>query len=253
MSDLTYTAFHDTYLSMISKDLAGYENNYELFSSDELIHKLYKVSDLLIDNARKFNLTSILDPTEIIRKHIIDSLIPLGLLLEEGFTSGSILDVGTGAGFPLLPWSCALSDRDVKLTGLDATAKKITHILETGDAAGLSNLTAIQARAEEASQTAMRESFSLVTARAVADLPVLMELCGAFVAQDGLFAPLKSHSESEIEASRTAAKTLGLRLEKVISYVIPGGDHRSLVIYRKVSPTPKKYPRKYSDISKKPL
>ena len=253
MSDLIYSSFRDTYLSMISKDLAGYKNNYELFSSEELIRKLFKVSDLLIDNAKKFNLTSILDPAEIIRKHLIDSLIPLGLLLDEGFVSGSVLDVGTGAGFPLLPWSCALAEYDVKLTGLDATAKKITHILQTGDAAGLSGLDAMQARAEEAAQTAMRESFSLVTARAVADLPVLIELCGAFVVQDGIFAPLKSHSEAEIEASRTAAKTLGLRLEKVIPYVIPGGDHRSLVIYRKVSPAPKKYPRKFSDISKKPL
>jgi 16S rRNA (guanine527-N7)-methyltransferase len=99
----------------------------------------------------------------------------------------------------------------------------------------------------------MRESFSLVTARAVADLPVLMELCAAFIAPDGIFAALKSHSESEIEASAAAAKTLGLKFEKVINYVIPGGDHRSLVIYRKVSQTPKKYPRKYSDISKKHL
>ncbi len=253
MSDLSYTSFKETYLSMISPELAGFAGNYQLFSSEKLIGKLFTVTNLLIDNARKFNLTSILEPTEIIRKHLIDSLIPLGLILDEGFCSGSILDVGTGAGFPLLPWSCALDGYDVKLTGLDATAKKITHILETRDAAALSHLDAIQGRAEEAAQTSMRESFSLVTARAVADLPVLMELCAAFVSPNGLFAPLKSHAENEIEASAAAAKILGLRLEKVISYVIPGGDHRSLVIYRKVSQTPKKYPRKYSDITKKHL
>lgn len=253
MSDLSYSSFKETYLSMISADLAGYAENYDLFSSEELVKKLFTVSDLLIDNAKKFNLTSILEPSEIIRKHLIDSLIPLGLILNEGFRSGSVLDVGTGAGFPLLPWSCALSEFDVKLTGLDATAKKITHILQTRDAAALSNLDAMQGRAEEAAQTAMRENFSLVTARAVADLPVLMELCASFIAPDGIFAALKSHSESEIEASAAAAKTLGLKFEKVINYVIPGGDHRSLVIYRKVSQTPKKYPRKYSDISKKHL
>jgi len=253
MSDLNYSSFRETYLSMISPDLAGFSENYPLFSSEELIKNLFTVSDRLIDNAKKFNLTSILDPAEIIRKHLIDSLIPLGLILNEGFRSGSVLDVGTGAGFPLLPWSCALAGHDVKLTGLDATAKKITHILETRDAAALSNVDAMQGRAEEAAQTSMRESFSLVTARAVADLPVLMELCAAFVAPDGLFAALKSHSESEIASSQAAAKILGLKFEKVINYEIPGGDHRSLVIYRKVSETPKKYPRKYSDISKKSL
>lgn len=255
MSELTYTHFHDRYLAMISRDLPGYTNHFPLFSSEAIAERLFLVADKLIDNAKKFNLTSILEPEEIIRKHLIDSLIPLGLLLDENLPVDSILDVGTGAGFPLLPWACALTDysKTAHLLGMDATGKKITHIKETRDAVGLTNLDAVQARAEEAAATELRETFSLVTARAVADLPVLMELCAPFVAPRGYFASLKGHAASEIEAARAAAEKLGLTFVRAISYEIPGGDCRTLVIYRKIHATPQKYPRRYADILKKPL
>lgn len=253
MSDLSYTNFRDRYLAMISPDLPGFSNNFSRFSDEPVIDRLFRVADKLVDNAKKFNLTSILEPGEIIRKHLIDSLIPLGLLLDENLPISSILDVGTGAGFPLLPWACALHKSDIRLLGMDATGKKISHILETRDTIGLSNLDAIQARAEEAAQGNMRESFTIVTARAVADLPVLMELCAPFTALGGHFAALKGHAEPEIDASRKAAKALGLSFIKSIPYEIPGGDRRALVIYRKMQPTPHKYPRRYADITKKPL
>lgn len=253
MSELNYIDFTTDYLSLLSAEPAGYANNLERFTSEEVIQRLYKVSERLIDNAKKFNLTSILEPREIIRKHLIDSLIPLGLLLDEKIAMTSILDVGTGAGFPLLPWACALADDDVTLTGLDATAKKISHINETAAYVGLTKLTAIQGRAEEVAAAEMRETFSLVTARAVADLPVLMELCAGFVAKGGYFAALKGHADDEIANSTGAADVLGLELVKSISYEIPGGDSRALVLYRKLRPTPKKYPRRYAEICKKPL
>lgn len=253
MSDLTYTNFRERYLAMISPALPGFADNYKRFSNEAVMTSLFHVTDKLIDNAKKFNLTSILEPGEIIRKHLIDSLIPLGLLLDENLPIHSILDVGTGAGFPLLPWACALADDDISLLGMDATGKKISHILETRDAIGLSHLDAVQARAEEATSGDMRESFTVVTARAVADLPVLMELCAPFAALGGYFAALKGHADSEIEASKRAAKTLGLEFIKSIPYKIPGGDQRALVLYRKIQPTPIKYPRRYADITKKPL
>lgn len=253
MSDLNFTAFLTDYLTLASPDLTGFANNLDRFTSEDVIWRLYKVSDKLIDNAKKFNLTSILEPREIIRKHLIDSLIPLGLLLDEKLPISNILDVGTGAGFPLLPWACALADDNISLVGLDATAKKISHITETAEYIGLTHLSAMQARAEEAAATDMRETFTVVTARAVADLPVLIELCAAFVAPGGHFAALKGHADDEIESSKAAAKVLGLDFVKSITYEIPGGDSRALVIYRKMRPTPRKYPRRYAEITKKPL
>ncbi|MBQ4354119.1 MAG: 16S rRNA (guanine(527)-N(7))-methyltransferase RsmG [Clostridia bacterium] len=253
MSDLTYSTFREHYLSMISPELPGFATHFDRFSDESVIESLFTVSDKLIDNAKKFNLTSILEPGEIIRKHLIDSLIPLGILLSEGIAISNILDVGTGAGFPLLPWACALKNDDISLTGMDATAKKISHILEARDAAALPHLTALQGRAEELASTAMRESFTLVTARAVADLPVLMELCAPFVTPGGYFAALKGHAEEEVKASARAASVLGLEIVRTENYLLPGGDARSLVLCRKMTPTPHKYPRRYADITKKPL
>lgn len=253
MSDLTYTAFKEAYLSMISPSLPGFANHFARFSADATVENLFTVTDKLIDNAKKFNLTSIVEPAEIIRKHLIDSLIPLGLILDEKIPLKTVLDVGSGAGFPLLPWACALDGEDTGLYGLDATRKKIDHILETRDAARLYCVEALQGRAEELAFSSMRESFSLVTARAVADLPVLMELCAPFVKKGGYFAALKGHAEQELESAGKAAKILGLGEPKVISYTIPGGDGRTLLLYKKEKATPLTHPRRYSEITKKPL
>ena len=222
--------------------------------SPEAVRRLWTVCDLLIDNAKRFNLTAILEPEEIVRKHVADSLIPLALLRDLGIRPASadaILDVGTGAGFPLLPWACVLPS--VPMTGLDATAKKISHIRASADAAGLSNVVAVQGRAEEAAREDMRERYSLVTARAVAALPVLCELCAPLVKPGGVFCALKSHAEEEIREASRAATLLGLDEPSVTAYEIPGGDMRTLVVYRKTRPTPAKYPRRYAEITKQPL
>ncbi|MBR5367081.1 MAG: 16S rRNA (guanine(527)-N(7))-methyltransferase RsmG [Clostridia bacterium] len=222
---------------------------------DNAVHRLWTVCDLLIDNAKRFNLTAILEPEEIVRKHVADSLIPLALLRGNGIDPAAcrtILDVGTGAGFPLLPWACALPE-SVALTGLDATAKKISHIRASAEAAGLSNVAAVQGRAEEAAREGMREHFDLVTARAVAALPVLCELCAPLVKVGGAFAALKSHAEDEIRDAAPAAAILGFDEASPIAYELPGGDARTLVVYRKTRPTPAKYPRRYAEITKQPL
>ncbi|MCR5683392.1 MAG: 16S rRNA (guanine(527)-N(7))-methyltransferase RsmG [Clostridiales bacterium] len=222
---------------------------------DDAVYRLWTVCDHLIDNAKRFNLTAILEPEEIVRKHVADSLIPLALLRENGIDPAAcraILDVGTGAGFPLLPWACALPE-SVALTGLDATAKKISHIRASTEAAGLSNVAAVQGRAEEAAREGMREHFDLVTARAVAALPVLCELCAPLVKVGGAFAALKSHAEDEIRDAAPAAAILGFDEASPIAYELPGGDARTLVVYRKTRPTPAKYPRRYAEITKQPL
>ena len=137
--------------------------------------------------------------------------------------------------------------------GLDATGKKITHITEVADACGLRSVSALQGRAEEISHDILREKADLSVARAVASMPILVELCAPLTSVGGYFAALKSHADDEIAAAENAARLTGLRFSQKIDYIIPGGDTRSLVIYEKVQPTPTELPRRYSDITKKPL
>ena len=196
---------------------------------------------------------------DIVKKHLIDSLLPLCLLLDygipvgEGVGADDILDVGTGAGFPLLPWACVLPSEGVTLTGLDGTGKKITHIRETAAAAGLTSVRAVHGRAEETGGGKMRESYSVVTARAVASLPVLLELCAPFVCRAGILAAMKAHADEELEAAANTAGTLGLGDPEILRYSLPGGDERTLILYKKRASTPKKYPRPFAEIAKQPL
>ena len=248
---MTYQEFSALYLGAVSPDLPGFDSLHPDASSGECVQKLFAVTEKLIENAKKFNLTSILEPSEIVRKHLIDSLIPLGLLKNTGISFASALDVGTGAGFPLLPMACAAPD--VKFTGMDATAKKISHIRETAEFAHMNNVSAVAGRAEELAHGELRESFDLVCARAVAALPVLIELCGPFVSPGGHFCALKSNIEGELETADKAGRVLGLTNIAVIDYEIPGGDKRCLVLYRKTARTPAKYPRRYAEITKRAL
>lgn len=249
MSDFTESAFRSLYFPMLA--VSPELRDRPAFADGSAVFRLWQICDRLIDNAKRFNLTAILEPEEIVRKHVIDSLIPLALLEDRGIAPRRILDVGTGAGFPLLPWACVLPE-EVSLTGLDATAKKISHIRETAEAVGLSNAAAVQGRAEEAARESMREGFDLVTARAVAALPVLLELCAPLTAVGGVFAALKSHVEEELEAAGPAARILGLSEPETAAYELPGGDRRTLLLYRKIRPTPAKYPRRFAELTKQP-
>ena len=263
MTDLTLSYFSERYLSAAQPTLAGYGRLHSVFSSAAAVERLFRITLKLIENGRKFNLTSILEPEEIIRKHIIDSIIPLGLMEERGIVSkeaeSTLADVGTGAGFPCLPMAAvSLNYFPIHYTGIDSTAKKVAHIRETAEFTGLCNLNAIAGRAEELSVFGkggtMRESFDTVTARAVAALPVLLELTSPFVKPGGYFCALKSaNAENELCSAGDAHKKLGMTLKEIISYEIPGGDSRTMIIYQKTTPTPVKFPRRYAEISKQPL
>ena len=258
MSDLNKDSFLSLYRSAASA-VPCLNDRADMFLSEDACEKLYRIADRLTDNARRFNLTAILEPEDIVRKHLLDSLIPLALLLDygipvgEGIGADDILDVGTGAGFPLLPWAAVLPPEDVTLTGLDATGKKIAHIRESAEYASLPSVRAVQGRAEDAAQGPMRERFPLVTARAVAAMPVLAEICAPFVSRAGFFAALKAHADEEIGSASRAAEALGLGEPDVIRYALPGGDERCLVLYKKRALTPRKYPRPWAEIAKHPL
>lgn len=263
---------------------------YAHVTSDEVLTRMYKITEKLVENAKKFNLTSILEPEEIVRKHIVDSVLPLAIMEKQGIVSKiarkTVADVGCGAGFPTLPMSAASLDYfPLFFMGIDSTAKKIGHIKESAEYADLTNIDATAARAEELTaypdspapkksalsskkesakkpknqpkteekKPYFRERFDITTARAVAALPTLLELCAPLTKVGGYFCALKSHADEEILAAENAHETLGLTLRDKISYTLPGGDARVVLIYEKTAETPRKYPRRYAEITKQPL
>lgn len=263
---------------------------YAHVTSDEVLTRMYKITEKLVENAKKFNLTSILEPEEIVRKHIVDSVLPLAIMEKQGIVSKiarkTVADVGCGAGFPTLPMSAASLDYfPLFFMGIDSTAKKIGHIKETAEYADLTKIDATAARAEELTaypdspapkksalsskkesakkpknqpkteekKPYFRERFDITTARAVAALPTLLELCAPLTRVGGYFCALKSHADEEILAAGNAHETLGLTLRDKISYTLPGGDARVVLIYEKTAETPRKYPRRYAEITKQPL
>lgn len=212
---------------------------------------LQAYAKLLLEKNQVMNLTAITEPSEVANLHFLDSA---ALLLAEDLSSGPVLDVGTGAGFPGLV--LAILKPDLQVTLMDALEKRILWLQETANTLQVSNAVSVHARAEEAAKKpGVRESFAVVTSRAVADLRILSELCLPFVRMGGSFLAMKgSQSQAETEAALHAIEELGGSLERTIPYAIPGTDvsHAVLVI-RKVRPTPERYPRRWAVLQRKPL
>ena len=207
---------------------------------------------LLVEWNEKMNLTAITQPRDIVIKHFLDSILALKAVeLPQG---ASLVDVGSGAGFPSVPM--LILRPDLKLTLLDSLNKRVDWLNEVSAQLGLSNVQAIHARAEEKAQgKGFRDSFDFATARAVAELRLLCELCLPYVKVGGYFLSMKSgDSDKELEDAAHCIKFLGGRVAGVHDYTIPGTDvsHR-LVVIQKVAPTLKGYPRRWANMQKKPL
>ena len=213
---------------------------------------LYRLTEIMLETNKSMNLTAIKDEKAVILRHYVDSL-----LASSYFPGGaSVLDVGCGGGFPTFP--LAIFRPDLAITALDATAKRIAYVQSTARALGLDNVTAIAARAEELAHTAEhRERYDAVTARAVASLPVLAELCLPFVKEGGAFVAMKAkQAEEELCEAANAIRICGGKLTQTHAPYLCGGDEpepRVLICVSKISATPKNYPRHFSKISKKPL
>ena len=216
---------------------------------EDRIPQLIEFSRLLLEKNQVMNLTAITEPREVATLHLLDSL---ALAAHEELAGKKIIDVGTGAGFPGMPLAIALPGVDMTL--LDSLNKRIDFLQEVCNALSLQDITCVHARAEEFA-AAHRESYDFAVSRAVAALPVLCELCLPLVKVGGAFLAMKSsHSQEETDQAAKAISLLGGKLERVTDYSIPTTDitHRLLTI-RKVSPTPKKYPRRFAQIKKHPL
>ncbi len=221
--------------------------------TDLQIEKLNCYAQLLVDWNQKINLTALTSPTDIEQKHFLDSVLPFfmkdGCELPQG---SGLLDVGTGAGFPGCPLKIMRPDIDVTL--LDSLNKRISFLKELSDRLDLS-AECIHGRAEELGRNAYyREKFDIVTARAVAKLSELCEYCMPFVKIGGVFAALKgSGGEEELAGAEHAIDVLGGTLLTCKVYKLPCGDGRTLIVIRKTSLTPEKYPRDKGRMKKKPL
>lgn len=232
------------------------KSTFELNSlpcSDEQADSLFSLTDHMLEVNKSLNLTAIKEEKAVILKHYVDSLtvskyIPV---------NSRMIDIGCGAGFPTLP--LAIFRPDLAIYALDGTAKRINYVSETAKMLGISMVTAIAARAEElGNDPNFRESFDIVTARAVASLPVLCELCLPFVKVGGKMIAMKSQQASdEISSAQNCIKLCGGEISEVISCNLTSKngdvDERNLIIIKKVKKTPQLYPRHYSKISKKPL
>ena len=205
------------------------------------------------DNLEKYNqvmnLTAITGEEDAARLHFLDC----AALLEAGDLRGkSLIDVGTGAGFPGLVLKILCPE--LELTLLDSLDKRLGFLRDTCEKLGFADVTLVHARAEEMPE-GFRERFDYAAARAVARLNVLCELCLPYVKPGGAFIAMKGPElDAELKEAYVALKTLGGTAERQIAYTIPGTELRHCAeVIRKSAPTPKKYPRRWAQIKKKPL
>ena len=225
---------------------------------DEHREKLDRFSELLIAENQKYNLTRIDSPEQVWVRHFLDSLAGLSVLDELSKKKPlKILDIGSGAGFPGLV--LAIVRPQWQITSLEATEKKANFQKMVCDALGLENVTVLNGRAEAVAHHAQfRQQFNAVTARALAAMPVLAELSLGFVKIGGLGLYWKGPSANEeLQVAKAAVKQMGAKAEDVCSYTLQTENaepaNLSLVICKKIKPTPEQYPRVFGIIKKKPL
>ena len=225
--------------------------DFKIELSEEQLSQLKTYFKLLVSWNEKMNLTAITEPKDVAIKHFADSLSVLNYV--DIPNNASIIDVGTGAGFPGLVLKIARPD--IKLTLLDSLNKRLVFLKDVLDNLGL-DAQLIHSRAEEGGQNIdLRECYDFAVSRAVAQLNVLCEYCLPYVRQSGLLIAYKSGDiKEELEGASHALKVLGGKLEDSPIFTLPDSDiSRSFVVVRKTKPTPKAYPRKAGVIKKEPL
>ena len=219
--------------------------------SDAAPSLLAQYGELLLQKNRVMNLTAITELQDVATLHMLDCA---ALLNCAGFENKTLIDVGTGAGFPGLPLKILVPSLEVTL--LDSLNKRVDWLAEVCEALELDGIEAVHARAEETGRDpAFREQFDFATARAVADLRLLCELCLPFVKVGGRFLAMKSaDSDGELNSALPAIRTLGGQVERCVDYTIPHTNvtHRVILIQKNTT-IPEKYPRRWVKIQKTPL
>lgn len=202
-----------------------------------LSEKFEKLYLLLTQWNEKFNLTAITDRDGVYEKHFEDSLA--GAELIRG--GAKVCDVGCGAGFPLLPLALALPS--CTFTGVDSLNKRVTYLNEAISVLELENCLAVHSRAEDWCKN-HRGEYDVVTARALAPLNILAEYCLPLVKEGGIAVAYKGGDpDEELSAADKAITLMGGKVEKIKKFALSGGDRRTLIVIRKIKPTPSAYPR----------
>ncbi len=233
---------------MLEKILSEGYAEMGLTPHEKSIERLRTYFEMLEERNKVMNLTAISGEEDCARLHFLDSS---AALLCADMAGKSVIDVGTGAGFPGLPLK--IMEPSIRLTLLDSLDKRIRFLGDVCAETGLENVEFVHGRAEEPGE--MRESFDFAVSRAVARLSMLCEFCLPYVKLGGSFLALKGPAaQEELEEAKKAISILGGKVEKLFEYAVPGIELRhNIVIIRKVSPTPKKYPRRFAMMKKSPL
>ena len=214
--------------------------------SQEAQATLCAFGSAVIEQNKVMNLTAITEPDQVAKLHLLDSLTVLSV---KDLAGKKVIDVGCGAGFPGVPLKIACPE--MKLTLLDSLGKRMTWLQSVLPTLGV-DAECVTARAEEAVAD-RREQYDFATSRAVARLPILLELTAPYVKVGGAVLAMKgTAARQELEESKKAIQVLGLKLESVTEFPIDGTAH-AVIVLKKVAPTPRQYPRRYAKIKQTPL
>ena len=238
------------FISLLTKTFS--ENGLSSYLNAEKSDKFLRLTKRMLEENEKYNLTAIKEPEKIILNHYADCVC-VAKHIQAG---AKIADVGCGAGFPTLP--LAIVRDDISIFAIDSTQKRINYVNETAELLGLKNVKAEAMRAEDAANIpSLRESFDIVTARAVAEMRVLSELCIPLVKIQGKFIAMKGkNAEFELTGAKRAISILGGKDARVENITLKTKDEElthPLIFIEKKSKTPSSYPRAFAQISKKPL
>ena len=220
--------------------------------NDKQIQQFIKYHEILVEWNSFMNLTGMTEYEEVVQKHFVDSLVLCKAIDVNQIES--LIDIGTGAGFPGIPLKIAYPH--LKVTLLDSLQKRIKFLDEVIMQLGLTEVETIHGRAEDFAKPSMkRESYDVCVSRAVANLASLSEYCLPYVKVDGYFVPYKSGKiDEELSESKKAVFVLGGKIEDEVKFNLPDSDiSRSLIKIKKISSTPKKYPRKSGLATKEPI
>ncbi len=240
-----------TFASVLQKTFT--ENGLGKYLSFDRVQTFVTLTERMLDENEKYNLTAIKDPAKIALLHYADC-VTLAQFIPKG---AKVIDVGCGAGFPSLP--LAIVRPDVEILAVDSTEKRVKYVEETARLLGLTNLTTRVMRGEDGGKDpAFRETFDIATARAVAETRILLELCLPYVKVGGEMVAMKGKNASfEVAGAKKALSLLGGKLigvdETPLMSQTFGEQAHSVVRVLKEKKTPPAYPRVYAQISKKPL
>ena len=231
---------------MMKKTLLEGLPRLDLTLSEETANTLCAFGEAVVEQNKVMNLTAITEPDQVAKLHLLDSL---SILAVKDLRGKRMVDVGCGAGFPGVPVKIACPE--VELTLLDSLGKRMNWLETILPQLGV-EANCVTARAEEF-VAGVRESFDVATSRAVARLNILLELTAPFVKVGGYVLAMKGTAAmEELEEAKKAIKTLGLKLEEVREFPVDGTGH-TVIVLKKISPTPAKFPRRFAKIKQSPL